>query len=349
MSQTVARARVVTARGVKHTQPAAQAIHRGLGLAVLVVSLSIGLAACAATTPTPKPTPGPGSRPLDGVVTGTLPANLPLITTSQQTTASVALPTAPQGATVQAAPNHVTNSAAQAHVDAAKAALKDHKYDVALTEAQAATEADPQSSDAQWVLGNVYNQRSDTQAAADQRQNDLDQATSAYLQAIRLNPNNDAAYTNLATVYYKNRQFDEAQKQVEQALKLNPNDATSHYVLGTIHLQRDPTKYPDALNQAQAEFEAAIQNDPKLGAAYTGLANVYLLKNDPAKALENARKGVELTQDAPDPFVYWALAQAQGATGDKAGCTQTIQKINSFSVQDPDFNKQVQALAQQCK
>jgi tetratricopeptide (TPR) repeat protein len=252
-------------------------------------------------------------------------------------------------ATPQATATSAADAVAQAHIDAAKVALKAGKFDEAIREAQAATTAEPQSSDAQWVLGNAYNQMADTQSAADLRQNTLSKAVDAYLQALKLNPNSDATYTNLATVYYKTGQFDEAQKQVEQALKINPTDATSHYVLGTIYLQRNPKDYPDALDKAQAEFEAAVQRDPKLGAAYIGLANVYLARNDSAKALQNAQKGVELTQDAPDPFVYWALAQAQSATGDKAGCTKTIEKINNFKVAAAAFNQQLQKLTQQCK
>lgn len=253
------------------------------------------------------------------------------------------------GLTPQVTATYVVNAVAQTHIDAAKAALKASRLDEAIREAQAAIAADPQSSDAQWVLGNVYNQRADTQSTAELRQSDLSKAVDAYLQALKLNPNNDAAYTNLATVYYKTGQFDEAQKRVEQALKINPSDATSHYVLGTIYVQRDPQQYPDALDKAQAEFEAAVKSNPELGAAYIGLANVYLVKNDSAKALQNAQKGVELTQDAPDPFVYWALAQAQSATGDRAGCAKTIEKINGFKVADASFNQQLQKLTQQCK
>ena len=251
--------------------------------------------------------------------------------------------------TPQATATSATNAAAQAHIDAAKAALKDQRYDVAIQEAQAATTADPKSSDAQWVMGNAYNQMADTQTSNDLRTQYLAKAVDAYMQALKLDPNNDAAYTNLATVYYKTGQFDDAQKQVEQALKIKPTDATSHYILGTIYLQRDTKITPDALDKAQAEFEAAINSDPKMGAAYVGLANVYLVKSDFTKALQNAQKGVELTQDAPDPFVYWALAQAQSANGDKAGCMQSIEKINSFKVADPMFNQQVQSLTQRCR
>ena len=237
----------------------------------------------------------------------------------------------------------------QTHIDAAKVALKAGKYADALKEAQAAITIDAQSSEAHYLLGNAYNQLAGTETDGPKRQDDLSKAVDAYLTAIKLDPKNDAAFTNLATVYYQNGQFDEAEKQVNQALKLSPDDPTSHYVLGTIYLQRDPSKVTDALDKAQAEFEAALKSDPKMGAAYIGLANVFLFKQDYAKALDNAQKGVDLTKDTPSPFAYWALAQAQCANGDKADGTQSINKINSFNPTDPFFKQQVQALADKCK
>jgi tetratricopeptide (TPR) repeat protein len=237
----------------------------------------------------------------------------------------------------------------QVHLDAAKAALKANKFDEALKEAQAAVAADAQSSEAQYLLGNAYNQLAGIEADATKRQDYLAKAVDAYLSAIKFDPRNDAAFTNLATVYYQNGQFDEAQTQVELALKLQPNDATSHYVLGTIYLQRDPKKVTDALDKAQAEFEAALKSDTKMGAAYIGLANVFLFKGDFAKALENAQKGVDLTQDAPNAYAFWALAQAQCAGGDKANGTKTIQMINDLKPADTFFMQQVQALAERCK
>ncbi len=188
------------------------------------------------------------------------------------------------------APTKAVSQEAKTHIDAAKAALKDKKFDAALTEAQAAVAADPQSSEAQYLLGNAYNQIGGAETDDTKRRDDLARAVDAYLAAIKLDPKNDAAYTNLATVYYQNGQFDEAQTQVEAALKLKPDDSVSHYVLGTIHLQRDPKKYPDALDKAEQEFLAALKSDSKLGAAYVGLANVYLFKGDYQKALETRRR-----------------------------------------------------------
>ena len=248
-----------------------------------------------------------------------------------------------------AAPTPTVSQAVQPHLEAARTALKAGQFDAALQEAQSAVSADPNSADAHYLLGNAHNQLAGIAVDEQSRRDHLSKAVDAYLTAIKLNPSHDAAHTNLATVYYQNSQFDEAQKYVEIALKLNPNDATSHYVLGTILLQRDPKKYPDALGAAQKAFEAAIQYQPDFGAAYTGLANVFLFREDFQKALENARKGVDLTQDAPNPFTYWALARAQCALGDTLNGARSIETINSFGLTDPIFMQQVQALAEQCK
>jgi tetratricopeptide (TPR) repeat protein len=132
-------------------------------------------------------------------------------------------------------------------------------------------------------------------------------------------------------------------------LKINPSDPVSHYVLGTIYLQRDLAQVPEAWDKAQQEFEAALNFDPALGAAHTALANVSLFKGENQKALEYAQKGIELATGAPDPYSYWALAQAQCALGDRAGTAESIKTINGLKPTDPLFIQQVQALAERCK
>ncbi len=252
-------------------------------------------------------------------------------------------------AVVEATP--VANKELQQHMDASRAALKSGQFEVARVEAAAAVQLDVGNSDAQYLLGNAYNRLAEPEVDAQKRQNHLSNAITAYQAAIKLNANNDAAYTNLATVYYQTGQFDDAQKQVEQALKIRPDDPTSHYVLGTIYLQRDPKVVTDAFDKAQGEFEAAIKNDDKMGAAYIGLANVNMFKGDYKLAIENAQKGIDLITAAgsPSPYAHWALAQAQCASGDYVNGAKSIEKINSFTLVDALFNRQVQALADRCK
>lgn len=248
-----------------------------------------------------------------------------------------------------AAPAQVNTTEAQARLDAAKAALKAGDLAKAQTEANAATIANPQSSEAFYVLGNVYNQQANALGDEGQRQDVFTKALEAYQKAISLNPKNDAALVNLGTVYYQNGQFDEALKNVQAGLAINPNDATSQYILGAIYLQQDPTTKPGAVDSARTAFETAIRLEPKMAVAYTGLATVLLFKNDYTNAKINAQKGVDLAPGSKDPYVYWALAQAQCQSNDFAGGAKTIALINSLNPQDARFKTQVQTLAARCK
>jgi len=297
-----------------------------------VMSAAIMLAGCDAATPTPA------AQITNNVVVN---ANAPAATSDA---------TQPPGSapTLTVIPTDDGQTAAQ-NLQQAKEALTQRNFPLALAQAQAAANKDPAMPEAQFVLGNAYNQTAAMEADLNARQTQLNLAADAYLATLKLDTNNDAAHTNLGTVYYQTGEFDKAEAEAQAALKLKPNDARTHYLLGTILLQRDPKTQPELLTRAREQFELAIQNEANLGAAYIGLANVYLFQNDYSNALVQAKKGVDLMSSAPDPFALWALAQAQCNTGDKAGGTATVLQILSMGVPDPVFVQQVQSLAAQCK
>ena len=255
----------------------------------------------------------------------------------------------PPPASAATVPTVNPNETPKQHLDNAKSALKDRRFDVALAEASAATQGDATNSDAFFVLGNVYNQSAGGESDPVKRQALLTKAITAYKDAIKLNANNDAAHTNLGTVYYQLGQFDSARQSAEAALKVKPDDARTHYLLGTIYLQNDPSKQPEYLDKAQVEFDKAIQTEADLGAAYIGLANIQLFKGDFAAAIVNAQKGVDLMKEGVDPFALWALAQAQCKGGSKAAGAQTLTRITAMNVPDAQFVQQLQALVAQCK
>ena len=286
-----------------------------VGAAVATLLLITLLSACNSATPTP-------------------------------TTATLTPPAAP---VLAALPTVNTADTAAQHIEKAKTALKERRFDMALAEATAATQADAKNSDAFFVLGNVFNQSASLEADPAHHQELLTKAITAYKTAILLKPDNDAAHTNLGTVYYQIGQFDAARSSAQAALKYKPNDARTHYLLGTIYLQDDPSKKPAVLDQAQTEFDNAIKAEPDLGAAYIGLANVQMFKGDFAAAISSAQKGVDLMKAAPDPFALWALAQAQCKGGSKAAGAQTLIQITAMNVPDAQFMQQVQALTAQCK
>jgi tetratricopeptide (TPR) repeat protein len=256
-----------------------------------------------------------------------------------------AAPGAPAGGANAATPV----AAAQQRIDASRAALIAGDATTAVSEAEAAVQADPNSAGTHYALGNALNQSASAQPGLAQRDAFLQRASAAYQKAIEINGNSADARHNLGTVYIQLGQIPEARAQFEAALQLEPNDAKTHYMMGTIFLQEDPARNPAALQSAQTEFETALRLDPNRAEAYIGLAQVFTLRGDAQKALENARRGVELSGPNVDPFSWWQLAQAQCAAGDKPGGQDSLQKVLAAGISDPQFNQQVQQLLSSCK
>jgi tetratricopeptide (TPR) repeat protein len=219
----------------------------------------------------------------------------------------------------------------------------------AIATAQAAVDAKPQDAAAWYRLGNALSVAANEITDNNLRQASYNKAIAAYLRALELDPADGAAMHNLGTAYLQIGKLADARKQFETALTVDAQDPKTLYMLGTIYLQEDPFGSSQSNQRAREKFEAALQADPKLAVAHVGLAQVYLNEGNGAQALENARKGVELSGDQVDPFTYWQLAQAQCATGDAAGGTETLQRILAAAVPNAMFNDQVRSLMSVCK
>ena len=101
--------------------------------------------------------------------------------------------------------------------------LTQTEANVPIAAPEATAQADPESPEAQFELGNYYYQAGQ-----------LGQAIDAYQKAIALNPNYQVAYANLGVVYYSSEQFDLAAAQYEKALELDPQDGDVAYNLGAL-------------------------------------------------------------------------------------------------------------------
>jgi tetratricopeptide (TPR) repeat protein len=173
-----------------------------------------------------------------------------------------------------------------------------------LASAQVATpaakiQADPNSAQAQFELGNSY-------AAAEQ----WDEAQAAYQKAIELDPNFQSAYANLGVVYYQLENLELAASQYQKALELNPDDGDVAYNLGALYLQQalvnsNPPD-PDLVKQAIDQLQHAIELDPDLAEPYFSLGVAYGVlnqKDEAIKAFEtflanNANKDPRASQEA---------------------------------------------------
>ena len=148
-----------------------------------------------------------------------------------------------------------------------------------LVAPEATAQANPDSAQAQFELGNAYVQAGQ-----------WDQALAAFQKAIELDPNFQGAYANLGVVYYQLEKLDLATSQYKKALELDPNDGDVAYNLGALYLQQallnsNPPN-PDLLNQAIAQLEHARELDPNLAEPYFSLGVAYNALNQKEEAIQ---------------------------------------------------------------
>lgn len=147
-----------------------------------------------------------------------------------------------------------------------------------LSPPQATAQANPDSADAQFELGNSY-----------VRAGQLDQALEAYRRVVELNPDYQAAYANMGVVYYQLQQLDLAAMQYKKALELDPDDAEVAYNLGALYLQQALSNgnQPDSelLDQAIIQLKAAMEQNPDLAEPHFSLGVAYNALNQPEEAI----------------------------------------------------------------
>ena len=118
---------------------------------------------------------------------------------------------------------------------------------------------------------------------------ELDQAESAYMNALRDFPGFAPAHTGLGMLYARRGRSDMAQRQFTQALELNPNDSMSNVMIGMSQQERGDVQ------QAIASYEKVLENGSgsAAAAAANNLAYIFI-DSDVDRALELARRANEL-------------------------------------------------------
>jgi tetratricopeptide (TPR) repeat protein len=151
-------------------------------------------------------------------------------------------------------------------------------------------QADPNSAQAQFDLGNAYYEAGD-----------WEQAIAAYKRAVELDPSYQAAYANLGVTYYQQQQFDLAASQYKKALELNPNDGEVAYNLGALYLQQALSQgeqpNPDLLNQAIEQLEKALELSPGLAEPHFSLGVAYMALDQKEEAIQTFETYLSLDPD----------------------------------------------------
>jgi tetratricopeptide (TPR) repeat protein len=111
------------------------------------------------------------------------------------------------------------------------------------------------------------------------RRDNKSHAFEAFKTAIDISPDNYLAYYGICMLYRSWNQMEEAINACKQAIQLNPEFVAGYHLLGHIHL----ALYE--FDVATDFFEKSMELDPKFVPSILGLAKVWLLKEQPDKAL----------------------------------------------------------------
>jgi len=125
-------------------------------------------------------------------------------------------------------------------------------------------------------------------------QNDFAGALNLLQQALDKYPDYDAAYSQLAKLYYSAGDIEKAGDAIARAIQLSPYQPDFLYVQGKVFEKQG------RLEDALSDFQRAVLVDPKESDAYFEIGAIYERKNDPDRARAAYEKAIELSPGDPD-------------------------------------------------
>jgi lipoprotein NlpI len=151
-----------------------------------------------------------------------------------------------------------------------------------------------------------------------------DRAIQDYDQAIKLNPNSGYAFNNRGNSYNDKGQYDRAIQDLDQAIKLNPNYAVAFNNRGNAYNGKGQ------YDRAIADYNRAIQLDPKYALAYSNRGVTYFDKGDNDRAIADFNQAIQLDPKYMRAYFGRGLASLYAGTLPKA-----LADFNQASALDP--------------
>jgi tetratricopeptide (TPR) repeat protein len=133
--------------------------------------------------------------------------------------------------------------------------------------------------------------------------NSQEEAISAYLRVLELEPRHAAAHINIGTLYYNRQEYQAAERHYRAAIEVDPRYALAYFDLGNV---LDETGRPGEAIQA---YKTALQLAPTYADAHYNLALALEKTRQPRKALKHWQAYVKL--DTAGPWSVHARAQIQ--------------------------------------
>jgi tetratricopeptide (TPR) repeat protein len=132
-----------------------------------------------------------------------------------------------------------------------------------------------------------------------QNDKNIEEALRCYSEALRLDPNLNTAYNNLAVLLYDLKRYPEAEEAYRQAIAKDPNNAAAYSNLGSLLQKLE--RYPEA----EEAYRQAIAKDPNLAQAYSNLGNLLMQLERYAEAEEAYRQAI--AKDPNNAAAYYNL------------------------------------------
>jgi tetratricopeptide (TPR) repeat protein len=142
--------------------------------------------------------------------------------------------------------------------------------------------------------------------AAQQAAGKLDEAATAFGQALALAPDTAAGYVHLGEIRLLQGRLDEAEAALRKALAVPATAAAAHSLLGQVALARRDFR------AAAEHLEAALAAVPEASRLHVPLAMAYRGLGDRAKAEEQLGKAGSVGLRAPDPLLDGVAALRVG-------------------------------------
>ncbi len=204
---------------------------------------------------------------------------------------------------------------ASAWLQKAQASLQQRHWDDARRSAEHALELDPQSGDAEILLGLV--------ATA---QTHFDEAAKRFEAAVKLQPDNPRAHAYLGSTYLQLKRFDDAARAFDETLRLDPGNVTAHYNAGLIALsKRDAAA-------ALPHFQRVLKADPNDAPAMIGMIESQLLLQQSEEAARSAQELGGLLKTGDPRLSQTATMLAM--RGEYAAAIPLLERIHQASPND---------------
>jgi len=151
------------------------------------------------------------------------------------------------------------------------------KADDAIQMLQGIIADDPKIGDAHFALGNLY-----------LRKRKYLDAIAAFEKVLELKPDDSFAVMNVAGAYQSMGRFDDAERFVLDYLKTGFQDSQLLYLLGSMNYRRK--NYDKAIGY----FDQCLTENPRSASSHNGLAAIYIMRDDLARAEEHLKEALAL-------------------------------------------------------